>query len=109
MNHTTIAIKGAFLCLACLSPSSCAGGRTAGEWIAGMPHWMGGLPVDAPPRSGTPEYDAWMTARAQEAARRKPISPNSSHARTHPQACQRPAGDTMSALECIRDSSTCRE
>jgi hypothetical protein len=26
---------------------------------------------DAPPRSGTPEYDAWMAARAQEAARPK--------------------------------------
>ena len=71
MNRTTIAIKWAFLCLACLSLSSCAGGRTAGEWIADMPHWMGGLPDDAPPRSGTPEYDAWMAARAQEAARPK--------------------------------------
>jgi len=35
------------------------------------PHWMGGLPADAPPRRGTPEYDEMMTKRAQEAARRK--------------------------------------
>jgi hypothetical protein len=64
-------IKSAVLCLAALSPSSCAGGRTAGEHIADMPHWMGGLPADAPPRRGTPEYDAWMAARAQDAARPK--------------------------------------
>jgi hypothetical protein len=36
-----------------------------------MPHWIGGLPADAPPRRGTPEYDAWMAARAQDAARPK--------------------------------------
>jgi len=53
--------RRAFLCLAALSLSSCAG----------MPHWMGGLPEDAPPRPGTPEYDAWMAKRAQEAARPK--------------------------------------
>ena len=64
-------IKSAVLCLAALSLSSCAGGRTAGEHIADMPHWMGGLPADAPPRRGTPEYYAWMAARAQDAARPK--------------------------------------
>ena len=67
----TTTIKTAFLCLACLSLSSCAGGRTAGEHIADMPHWMGGLPADAPPRRGTPEYDEMMAKRAQEAARPK--------------------------------------
>jgi hypothetical protein len=49
------------LCLACVTLSSCAG----------MPHWMGGLPADAPPRRGTPEYDEFMAKRAQEAARPK--------------------------------------
>jgi len=44
---------------------------TAGEHIADMPHWMGGLPADAPPRRGTPEYDEMMAKRAQEAARPK--------------------------------------
>ncbi len=67
----TTTIKSALLCLAALSLSSCAGGRTAGEHIADMPHWMGGLPADAPPRRGTPEYDAFMAKRAQEAARPK--------------------------------------
>jgi hypothetical protein len=42
--------------------------RTVGEHIADMPPWMGGLPADAPPRRGSPEYDAWMAKRAQEAA-----------------------------------------
>ena len=64
-------IKSALLYLACFSLSSCAGERTAGERIADMPHWMGGLPADAPPRRGTPEYDEMMTKRAQEAARPK--------------------------------------
>ena len=36
-----------------------------------MPPWMGGLPADAPPRRGTPEYDAFMAKRAEEAARPK--------------------------------------
>jgi len=47
------------------------GERTAGERSADMPHWMGGLPADAPPRRGTPEYDEMMAKRAQEAARPK--------------------------------------
>jgi hypothetical protein len=36
-----------------------------------MPHWIGGLPSDAPPRPGTPAYEAWQAERAQEAARPK--------------------------------------
>jgi hypothetical protein len=45
-------LKSAFLCLACVTLSSCAGAH-----VADMPHWMGGLPADAPPRRGSPEYD----------------------------------------------------
>src|ERR1700681_342176 len=62
------------LCLACVLLSSCAG-QTAGEHLADMPHWMGGEPAGVPPRRGTPEYDAWMAARAQEAARPKTDQP----------------------------------
>jgi hypothetical protein len=40
--------------------------------MADMPHWMGGEPAGVPPRRGTPEYDAWMAARAEEAAKTKP-------------------------------------
>ena len=61
----------ALLCLAGLLLPSCAGGKTAGERMADMPQWMGGMPAGVPPRRGTPEYDAWMAARAQEAARPK--------------------------------------
>jgi hypothetical protein len=71
MNTASTTIKSALLGLVCLWLPDCAGGRSPGEHIADMPHWMGGLPADAPPRRGTPEYDAWMAKRAQEAARPK--------------------------------------
>jgi hypothetical protein len=54
--------------------TSCAG-QTAGERLADMPQWMGGIPPGVPPRRGTPEYDAWMAARAQEAAKPKTVQP----------------------------------
>jgi hypothetical protein len=28
-----------------------------------IPQWAGGLPADAPPRPGTPQYDAFMKER----------------------------------------------
>jgi hypothetical protein len=65
MDFSTI-LKSAFLSLACITLSSCAGGH-----IADMPHWMGGLPDDAPPRRGTPEYDEFIAKRTQEAVRPK--------------------------------------
>lgn len=65
----------ALLCLAYLMLSSCAGGKTAGERLADIPHWMGGEPPGVPPRRGTPEYDAWTAARAEEAARPKAPPP----------------------------------
>jgi hypothetical protein len=70
MSRLSPKLRWVFLCFACVSLSSCAG-QTAGERLADMPHWMGGLPADVPPRRGTSEYDAWMAARAQEAARPK--------------------------------------
>ena len=69
--RTRLKIKTALLGLTALSLLSCAGGRTPGEHIADMPHWMGGLPADAPPRRGSPGYDEYMAKRAQEAARPK--------------------------------------
>ena len=39
--------------------------------VADMPAWMGGLPADAPARTGTRAYDAWQAERAKEAARPK--------------------------------------
>jgi hypothetical protein len=47
--------------------ASCSGG------IIGdlMPHWAGGLPKNAPPRPGTPEYEAYKEHLSGEAARDK--------------------------------------
>ena len=63
MNRVTNMIKSAVLCVAVLLLPSCSSVH-----IGDMPHWMGGLPANAPPRRGTPEYDAWMAKRAEEAA-----------------------------------------
>jgi len=75
MNDSVTWLKWALLSLACVGLSACAGGRTPGERMADMPHWMGGEPAGVPPRRGTPEYDAWMAARAQEAAKPKTDQP----------------------------------
>jgi hypothetical protein len=66
MNRGISLIKAAMFCLAVLLLPSCSSAH-----IGDMPHWMGGLPADAPPRPGTLEYDAWMAKRAEEAARPK--------------------------------------
>jgi hypothetical protein len=95
LNATTI--KSAVLCLLCLSLSSCAGGRTAGEHLADMPHWMGGEPAGVPPRRGTPEYDAWMAARAQEAARPKTDQPKTDQPKTDQTRANRPKADQSKA------------
>jgi hypothetical protein len=81
MHTPSPALKWTLLGLASVSLSACAGGPTAGERMADLPHWMGGEPAGVPPRRGTPEYNAWMAARAEEAARiktdpAKPDQPN---------------------------------
>ena len=68
----------ALLAAASLLATSLSGCGTVNEKLsAGMgdyiPHWAGGLPADAPPRPGTPEYDAWMKER--EAKRLLPADP----------------------------------
>src|SRR3954462_1876640 len=35
-----------------------------------VPQWAGGLPADAPPRPGTPQYDASMKERERKRRRR---------------------------------------
>jgi hypothetical protein len=74
MRRSTPKLTPALLCFSCLLLADCAG-KTPGEQIADMPHWMGGEPAGVPPRRGTAEYDAWMAARAQEAARPKVDQP----------------------------------
>ena len=54
-----------------LLASSLAGCGTVNERLsAGMgdyvPQWAGGLPADAPPRAGTPQYDAYMKERERK-------------------------------------------
>jgi hypothetical protein len=41
-----------------------------------IPNWLGGEPEGIPPRPGTPEYEAWQTKRAEDAATIKPGSPS---------------------------------
>lgn len=41
----------------------------AGDFI---PQWAGGLPADAPPRRGTPQYDEFM--KEQERKRQQPTT-----------------------------------
>jgi hypothetical protein len=74
---------GALFSLACVLLASCAG-QTAGEHLADLPHWIGGEPAGVPPRRGTPEYDSWMAARAQEAARPKTDQPKTDPLKTDP-------------------------
>jgi hypothetical protein len=60
------------LLVACVPLISCATGeQTTGRVIDAIPSWLGGEPEGVPPRRGTPEYDAWMAKRAEEAARPK--------------------------------------
>jgi len=58
-----------FLILAGLLLASCT--TTGSNPVADMPHAIGGLPANAPPRPGTPAYEVWQAERAQEAARPK--------------------------------------
>jgi hypothetical protein len=62
---------------AVLSLTGCAStGPNMGDLI---PHWAGGLPADAPPRPGTPQYDAFMKERERRrqlpAAEREKLPP----------------------------------
>jgi hypothetical protein len=53
--------------------ASCAGsGRNLGDYV---PVWAGGLPKNAPPRPGTPEYDAWRQNWEADAVRDKSKDP----------------------------------
>lgn len=56
----------AALCIASFLPG-CSASKMAATF-ADMPEALGGLPKDAPPRPGTPEYEAWQNQRAIDAA-----------------------------------------
>jgi hypothetical protein len=68
--------------VAALSLAGCAStGPSMGDVI---PQWAGGLPADAPPRPGTPKYDAYMQERERRrqmpAAERDKLPPIGSEA-----------------------------
>jgi hypothetical protein len=52
--------------------ASCTGSGKLGDYV---PNWAGGLPKDAPPRPGTPEYDAFRQKLDAEASRDKSKDP----------------------------------
>jgi len=62
--RTRVKIKTALLGLTALSLLSCAAGRTPGEHIADMPHWMGWAwadkPLDSPLTIDAEIHDAVM-------------------------------------------------
>jgi hypothetical protein len=43
-----------------------------------LPTWAGGMPKDVPPRSGTPEYDAYMKERERKRLEPAPANANAS-------------------------------
>ena len=60
------------LIIAAPALGSCTSGGVVGDYI---PHWAGGLPKNAPPRPGTPEYDAYRQKLEAEAGRDKSKDP----------------------------------
>jgi hypothetical protein len=58
------------LTLAALAAGLSACGTVNEKLSAGMgdyvPQWAGGLPSDAPPRPGTPQYDAYLKERERK-------------------------------------------
>jgi hypothetical protein len=63
-----------------LSLASCS--TVAGKVSDWTPHWMGGMPKDAPPRPGTPEYDEYQRKLEAERTRDKSQDPKSDTATT---------------------------
>lgn len=70
---TALALAGAILA-GCSSINDRMGPAIADT----LPAWAGGLPKDAPPRRGTPEYDAYMKEREQK--RLEPAPPANANA-----------------------------
>jgi hypothetical protein len=61
----------AFLLVAALLSCGLGGCGTINGYLAAgtsdyLPQWMGGLPADAPPRPGSPKYDAYMQERERQ-------------------------------------------
>lgn len=54
-----------------LTAGSLGGCGSISSFVAGsmgdyVPAWAGGLPADAPPRPGTPQYEEWLKQHPQQ-------------------------------------------
>jgi hypothetical protein len=65
-------VAAASLLATCLSGCGTVNEKLSAGMGDYIPQWAGGLPADAPPRPGTPQYDAWMKDR--EAKRLMPAA-----------------------------------
>src|SRR6266542_3201826 len=72
----TVALLAAWVLLASCSTTAEQVSEKVIDWT---PAWMGGLPKDAPPRLGTPEYDELHRKQEAERARDKSHDPNPEH------------------------------
>jgi hypothetical protein len=80
-------IRLAALLIAGTVLASCSGGMTGGVVGDTLPQWAGGTPKDAPPRPGTPEYEAFRQKLDAEAKRDKskdPPAPKADAAKKNP-------------------------
>jgi len=59
------AVFGLFLLSCGLSGCGSISSFVAGGMADLIPAWAGGLPADAPPRPGTPEYDAYAAKQRE--------------------------------------------
>ena len=67
MPASRLAVSIGLVMMAC----SLGGCGSISSFVAGgmadlIPAWAGGLPANAPPRPGTPEYDAMMKQREEK-------------------------------------------
>lgn len=63
--------------LTCILLASCSTSvqKLSETVVDSIPHWMGGLPENAPPRPGTPEYADYQRKQEAERARDKSHDP----------------------------------
>jgi hypothetical protein len=78
LRLVSIALLGAAIALGLTGCAAVNEKITAGA-ADYVPQWAGGLPADAPPRPGTPAYDAFMRERERRrqlpAAEREKLPP----------------------------------
>ena len=70
-----------------------------------VPQWAGGLPADAPPRPGTPQYDAYMKER--ERKRLMPAADREKEEQAQKGATGSASGDAV-RYESVRSSPCMR-